>query len=93
MKDYTVVLLRPEYYCKETPYGKNIYVALISLDADTPEGHYDAIKIAQKEVFDADTAGAEEFFGVQPPENPEDYKLGVVFEGKHKPALSGWQAH
>ena len=83
-KAYTVVLLRPQYMCDETgeTYGNDIYVAAVK-----GLSHCDAIKRAQREVFESDK---EDGLGII---SPSDYKLCVLFEGKHEPALFGWQAY
>lgn len=81
-KEYTVVLLRPEYLSEETDeeYGQDIYVALVS-----SENIRKAIQIAQKEAYDADIKEDLK------PKSAEDYKLCVMFEGTHNPTFFGWQ--
>ena len=77
---FTVVLLRPDYITSDTPYGQDIYVALIEAD-----GHDDAVRVAQQEVFKADRKDG---LG---PDSLDDYALVVMFEGHHSPVLFGWQ--
>ena len=77
---FTVVLLRPDYMTSDTPYGQDIYVALIEAnDCD------DAVQAAQQEVFQADRIDG------LAPESLDDYALVVMFEGHHVPVLFGWQ--
>lgn len=83
MRKYTVVLLRPEYLCLTTDdadYGRNIYVALV-LSKD----EYHAVKVAQKEVFEADKRDGLD------PEKLEDYLLCVLFANHQEVKLFGWQ--
>jgi len=84
MKKYTVVLLRPEYYCEDygqgEDYGQDIYVAHV--EAETKQ---EAITKAQKEVFRADKKDGLEI------EKLTDYKLCVLFSGHAEPAFYGWQ--
>jgi hypothetical protein len=81
-KNYTVLLLRPDYIANsgDVPYGQDVYVALVRA-----ESAKDAIARGQAEVFEADTHDALE------PNEPEDYAVVVVFDGFHTPELWGWQ--
>ena len=77
---FTVVLLRPDYLSTDTPYGQDIYVALI--EADDCD---DAVQVAQQEVFKADCEDGLE------PDSLDDYALVVMFEGHNSPVLFGRQ--
>lgn len=88
---YTVILLRPRYLTKDgdddllglktdEPYGTDIYVGHV-----TATGYLRAIRVAQEEVFYADTKD-----GLRP-RAAEDYALCVMFEGHQQPKLYGWQ--
>ena len=83
MKDFTVVLLRPDYLNEVTEevFGKDIYVASVKAANTT-----DAIVVAQQEVFKADKKDKLK------PKESTDYQLSVMFEGHPKIALFGWQA-
>lgn len=82
LKPYTVVLLRPEYLTIVTDeqYGKDIYVGLMMA-----ENQYNAIELAQLEVFNSDKDE-----GLHPLMK-SDYELCILFEGLHDPKLFGWQ--
>lgn len=83
MKDYTVVLLRPDYIANSAVgegHGLDIYVAAVKADSLKA-----AEKLAQKQVFKADKKDELE------PRSPDDYALCVMFEGHPKVALFGWQ--
>jgi hypothetical protein len=84
MKNYTVVLLVPEYMCVEAAYGQEIYVSLTRGDSTV-----EAIDRAKDEAYAAHMSDRPEVM----PESPKDYKLCVMFEGHHDVALFGWQAH
>ncbi len=85
MKDFTVVLLRPEYLNQDAHDhpGQNIYVANVQADDE-----YHAVKVAQVEVYEADLAEQSEDFV---PRSLDDYILCVLFEGTIQPKLFGWQ--
>lgn|SRR5574340_1175610 len=85
MKEFTVVLLRPEYLYSDTktPYGLDVYVANIEVpDFFTID---QIIETAQIEVYQADEKDGMVVM------NHKHYKLCVMFEGKHEPKLFGWQ--
>lgn len=77
LKDYTVVLQRPDYMAD--PYEFDIYV-FIGRAANDKE----ALLKAQQEAFDADTKDGGE------PNDPDDYALIVGFEGVCRPTMFSW---
>lgn len=79
-KNYTVLLLRPDYVNVDVPYGQDVYAALVRA-----ESVKEAIARGQAEVFEADTSD-----GLEPCE-PEDYAVVAVFKGFHTPKVWGWQ--
>ncbi len=83
LKEYTVVLLYPDYLCDEVPYGQEVYVASRIKAVDTST----ALAKAQREAF---LACLEEEEGNRA-EDSEDFALVVMFEGHHNPTLYGWQ--
>lgn len=82
MREYTVVLLRPEYMWEKTgeEYGQDIYVAAVEAESTAK-----AIAVAQAEVMAADKKDKLK------PKKATDYKLCVLFDGHHTPAAYGWQ--
>lgn len=80
LKPYTVVLLKPDYMCRDVPYGQEIYIANMIM----AEGAKAAFKAAQAEAFAADTENGDD------PQRPDDYALCVVFEGHCGPRMFGW---
>lgn len=70
MKQYTVLLLRPDYIAK--PYGQDTYMAHVF--ADWPD---DAIEAAQIEVWTKD-------HGDDAGESWTDYNVLLIIEGHHK---------
>jgi len=81
MKEFTVVLLRPDYMINDIPQGQDVYVAHV-----VAEDESQALKFGQKEVAKAD---AEDADGEEAPY--DDYALCVMFEGHHEPVLFGWE--
>lgn len=77
---FTVILLRPDYLCDDTPYGQEVYVAYVEANDCSS-----ALKTAQQEVFDVDTAIELEV------NDYTDYALCVMFDGFINPCLFGWQ--
>ena len=79
MKDYTVVLLRPDYMDSDEPYGQDVYVATVKAETE-----YTAIPVAQAEAFKVDSKD-----GLQP-RSSGDYAVVLVFDGHVMPKLWGW---
>lgn len=84
LKEYTVVLLYPDYLCDAVPYGQEVYVASSIEAVDTST----ALAKAQREAFLACLEDEEEGNHA---ETSEDFALVVMFEGHHNPTLFGWQ--
>jgi len=73
-KKYTVVLLRPDYLCENSPHGQDVYVAHVEAEDEAQ-----AFKFGQKDAASADSHQAPY----------DDYALSVMFEGHHSPILYG----
>lgn len=82
MKEFTVILLRPDYLADEGigGYGQDVYVGQVSAEAPA-----EAVNKAQAEAYALDDSYARE------PNDPDDYAPLAVFEGHHVPVLWGWQ--
>lgn len=80
MNKYTVILLRPDYLCDDTPYGQDVYVGYV--ECETVD---DAIDRARHEVFKGDKLDG------MGPKDKLDYALCVAFLGHNPIALFGWQ--
>ena len=79
MKNFTVILLRPDYLAQDDfgGFGQDVYTGLVqAVDA------VQAIAIAQAEVYKFDAGEATD---------PDDYAPVVVFPGHLSVALWGWQ--
>jgi hypothetical protein len=82
VKNFTVILLRPDYLASDDAggYGRDIYVARVK--AETP---YNAIIEAQAEVWSRDVDDG------LAPDDCDDYAPVLVLPGHVKPVLWGWQ--
>lgn len=82
MKPFTVVLLRPRYAEDKKPDDLRdvSYTSMVEA-ADK----YQAVLLARREAFKADSLDRLRV------KSAEDYRVLVVFEGRHEPVLFGWQ--
>ena len=80
MKNYSVVLMRPDYIADDVPYGQDCYVAFVR--ANNP---LHARSVGQLEVFNIDAKDELE------PSCAEDYHPLLVLEGHVDIALYGFQ--
>ena len=85
-KDYTVVLLRPDYMCgcRDVDYGQNVYVSFtsgVSREAALADAQAEAYGFDQADLDESDRGMGD----------PDDYALCVMFPGHVTPCMFGWQ--
>jgi hypothetical protein len=90
-KWFTVVVLRPKYLEGSLDADDMSYTAHVEA-----QGMYAACEAARQQACDADRKDGvrsdEPDDGRDLDPAPDDYRVLVVFEGKHEPALFGFQA-
>lgn len=86
MMKYTVVLNRSERLCDPGEFGKDSYSAYV----ETDKGLKHAVWMAKVQVLRSDRKdkGTKDW---DVPLSEADYLLSVVFEGRPKPVMWGWQ--